>query len=143
MSEFNSKFGGGGATIAMPRIRYLSAHANISGRWRYRQEPCNLHFEANALELTKPVAPYPWKLQLLEDLILWITVSCSERAPTMERIRVRVEVLPWSNPTELLRDEVKSHQDATRPYLEPCAQEVTINELAERIKNRFMNIHRR
>jgi len=27
MSEFNSKFGGG-ATIAMPRIRYLSAYAN-------------------------------------------------------------------------------------------------------------------
>ncbi len=28
MSEFNSKFGGG-ATIAMPRIPQLSAHANI------------------------------------------------------------------------------------------------------------------
>ncbi len=28
MSEFNSKFGGGSATNAMPRIRYLSAHAN-------------------------------------------------------------------------------------------------------------------
>jgi len=28
MSEFNSKFGGG-ATIAMPRIRYLSAYAKF------------------------------------------------------------------------------------------------------------------
>ncbi len=32
MSEFNSKFGGGRATIAMPRIRYLSAHAKIPGQ---------------------------------------------------------------------------------------------------------------
>jgi len=30
MSEFNSNLGGGGATNAMPRIRYLSAHANIT-----------------------------------------------------------------------------------------------------------------
>ena len=60
----------------------------------------------------------------------------------MSRIRVRVEVQPWSEPTEVARDPGKARQEVIKPYLEPCAEDVTINELAEKIVNRFRKVHR-
>lgn len=59
----------------------------------------------------------------------------------MGRIRISVQVLAWSDPNDLLRDQVKTRQENYRTWLEPCDEEVTINELAERIENRFPKIH--
>ena len=51
-------------------------------------------------------------------------------------IRVRVQVLLWTDPI----DSVKARREI-QPFLEPCDEEVTINELALRIENRFNGVH--
>lgn len=125
------------------RIRVALVSA-ISAAGAMEKNPA-IHFNSKQTRSSSPslLQLFHRSFSVIEYLILWLAVSCSDRVSMMEHIRVRVEILPWSNRTELLRDEVKPRQDAFRPYLEPCTQDVTINELAERIGNRFEKLQRR
>ena len=51
-------------------------------------------------------------------------------------VRVRVQVLLWTDPT----DSAKARREI-QPFLEPCEEEVTINELALRIEKKFLGVH--
>ena len=55
------------------------------------------------------------------------------------RIRLQVQVLSWEDPNSSTSD---TRQEELLPWTEPCAADLTINDLAEKIENRFERIYR-
>ena len=57
----------------------------------------------------------------------------------MATIRLKVKVLPWKNPISSIGSA--SRQEDIKTWIEPCAEDVTISALHERILDSFADLH--
>ena len=59
----------------------------------------------------------------------------------MKLLRLQVQVLPWQD-TASANWAPLQRKEVILPWTEPCPENLTISELAERIETRFENIHK-
>lgn len=59
----------------------------------------------------------------------------------MRRLRLHVQVLPWQNSTLPNGSPQNTRPAVVLPWIEPCAEDISLQELSERIMSRFASIH--
>ncbi|MCJ1468330.1 hypothetical protein MMC07_006958 [Pseudocyphellaria aurata] len=60
----------------------------------------------------------------------------------MRRIRLSIQVLPWQNSSVLHGYRQNTRPEVILPWIEPCTEDISLQELSERITSRFASIHR-
>lgn len=60
----------------------------------------------------------------------------------MKRIRLQIHILPWQDAALSSHPATQLRQEKILPWTEPCDESLTIQELSEKIVQRFANIHK-
>lgn len=60
----------------------------------------------------------------------------------MRLLRLHVQILPWQNSSLPNDCSQNTRREVILPWIEPCAEDVSLQELSERIISRFASIHR-
>lgn len=59
----------------------------------------------------------------------------------MKRIRLQVQILPWQEPETQSAGDAQPRQEQIRPWTQPCADDTTLQQLADDIVVRFGKLH--